>query len=129
MTETDLYENVRQKLTIGEIITPKHEKVIELMKLFWNEEEIKLLSYFPKSGKVISIKELVEKSGIPKDKVRPLIKGAAKRHTIAKIGAKYGLVPLIPGVFEGYFFACADTKENLDKAAILYQSILFQPKF
>lgn len=124
MTEADLYENVRQKLSIGAIKTPSHEKVIELMKVFWNEKEIELLSHFPKSGKIISIQELVEKSGMPKSEVRSLLKNAAERHTIAKIGAKYGLVPLIPGVFEGYFIAQADSKENLSKAAVLYRFII-----
>ena len=124
MTEADLYETVRQKLSIGAIKTPSHEKVIELMKVFWNEQEIKILSYFPKSGKLISVQELVEKSGMPKSEVRSLLNNAAKRHTIAKIGAKYGLVPLLPGVFQGYFISRADRQENLNKAAILYRFLI-----
>ena len=120
----DLYETVRQKLSIGAIKTPRHEKVIELMKVFWNEEEIKLLSHFPKSGKLISAKELVKKTGMPKTEVRSILKSAAKRHTIAKLGIKYGLVPLLPGVFEGYFIARADNKENLKKAALLYRFLI-----
>ncbi|MDD1778612.1 MAG: 4Fe-4S binding protein [Candidatus Helarchaeota archaeon] len=124
MTQADLYETVRQKLSLGAITTPRHEKVIELMKVFWNEPEIKLLSHFPQSGKLISVQELVEKSGMPRSEVRSLMNNAAQRHTIAKIGAKYGLVPLIPGVFEGYFISRADSKENLAKAAILYRFII-----
>jgi ferredoxin len=126
MTQADLYETVRQKLSIGAIKTPSHEKVFELMKVFWNEQEIKLLSYFPKSGKLISIQELVEKCNgeMSKSEVRSLLNNAAKRHTIAKIGTKYGLVPLIPGVFEGYFMSRADSKENIKKAAILYRFII-----
>ncbi|MDD1778613.1 MAG: 4Fe-4S binding protein [Candidatus Helarchaeota archaeon] len=124
MTQADLYETVRQKLSIGAIVTPSHEKVIELMKVFWNEQEIKLLSYFPKSGKLISVQELVEKSGMPKADVRSILSNLSKRHTIVKIGAKYGLVPLIPGVFEGYFFAKADSKENINKAARLYRFMI-----
>ncbi|NVM03174.1 MAG: 4Fe-4S binding protein [Candidatus Helarchaeota archaeon] len=121
MSEVDLYENVRQKLTIGAFNTPKHEKIIELMKVFWNEQDINILSHFPKSGKLISIKDLVEKTSIPKSEIKPILKNLVKRHTIAKIGTKYGLVPLLPGVFEGYFIARTDTKENLEKAAVLYR--------
>ncbi|MFX0132912.1 MAG: 4Fe-4S binding protein, partial [Candidatus Hodarchaeota archaeon] len=124
MTEIDLYENIRQKLTIGAFGTPKHEKIIELMKVFWNEEAIKILSHFPKSGKLISIKELVEKTGIPKTEIKSVLKNLVKRHTIAKIGTKYGLVPLLPGIFEGYFLSRADTKENLEKAAVLYRFLI-----
>ncbi|NVM30255.1 MAG: 4Fe-4S binding protein [Candidatus Helarchaeota archaeon] len=124
MSEVDLYENVRQKLSIGLISTPKHEKIAELMRVIWNEEEIKILSHFPKSGKLISIKELVEKTGIPKKEIRLILKNAVKKHTIAKLGARYGLVPLLPGVFEGYFTARTDTKENLKKAARLYRFLI-----
>ena len=124
MIEVDLYENVRQKLSIGLISTPKHEKIAELMRVIWNEEEIKILSHFPKSGKLISIKELVEKTGIPKKEIRLILKNAVKKHTIAKLGARYGLVPLLPGVFEGYFTARTDTKENLNKAARIYRFLI-----
>jgi len=121
---TDLYETVREKMSMGSIKTPDHEKVIELMKVFWNENEIQLLSHFPKCGKLISVQEIVEKSGKPKDEVRSFLKEAARKHTIAKIGTKYGLVPLIPGVFEGYFFARADLPENLHKAALIYRFLI-----
>jgi Pyruvate/2-oxoacid:ferredoxin oxidoreductase delta subunit len=94
------------------------------MKVFWNEEAIKILSHFPKSGKVISIKELIEKTGIPKTEIKPILKNLVKRHTIAKLGIKYGLVPLLPGVFEGYFISRADSKENLEKAAVLYRFLI-----
>jgi len=46
MTEIDYYEQVRQKLVSGDIHVPKHKKVIKLMKVFWNEEEIKILNHF-----------------------------------------------------------------------------------
>ncbi|MFX1450717.1 MAG: hypothetical protein ACFFCM_07745, partial [Promethearchaeota archaeon] len=124
MTEVNLYENVRQKLAIGAFNTPKHEKIIELMKIFWNEEAIKILFHFPKSGNLISIKELVEKTGIPKTEIKSILRNLVKRHTVAKIGIKYGLVPLLPGVFEGYFIARTDTKENLEKAAVLYRFLI-----
>ncbi|NVM56313.1 MAG: 4Fe-4S binding protein, partial [Candidatus Helarchaeota archaeon] len=119
-----IYEEVRQKLAIGRIRTPKHEKVSELMKVFWNEEAIKVLAQFPKAGKVISIKELVKKTGMPKAEIRAILKDAVKRHTIAKIGARYGLVPLLPGVFEGYFIAKTDNEENLKKAGVLYRFLI-----
>ncbi|KKL04584.1 hypothetical protein LCGC14_2614620, partial [marine sediment metagenome] len=45
MSEIDNYEIVRQKLTLGPLVTPKHRKVKKLLKIFWNEEEIKLLSH------------------------------------------------------------------------------------
>ena len=43
MTKIDYYETVRQKLVLGPLKAPKHRKVTKLMKIFWNEDEIKLL--------------------------------------------------------------------------------------
>ena len=54
MTEIDYYEEVRQKLRLGKLAVPKHEKVIEVFKILWNEEDIKLLSYFEPPGKLLS---------------------------------------------------------------------------
>ena len=42
MSEIDYYEKVRQKLTLGPIFAPKHEKTIKIMKILWNKEEIEI---------------------------------------------------------------------------------------
>ena len=55
-TEIDYYEQVRQKLVSGEIHVPKHKKVIKLMKIFLNEEEIKSFKFSANT-----IKEIVKK--------------------------------------------------------------------
>ncbi|MHA1386637.1 MAG: 4Fe-4S dicluster domain-containing protein [Candidatus Helarchaeota archaeon] len=123
MVESNFYEIVRQKLDIGDIKHPKHEKIYELMKIFWNEEDIELLSHFPSAGEVISLKALIEKSGMPKDQVKRILKKVVKKKTIAKIGRNYGLEPLLPGVFEAYFIARQDSEENLKKAAKIYRYI------
>ncbi len=59
MTEIDYYDIVRQKLILGPLIAPKHRKIIKLMKVFWNEEEIKLLSHFDSAEKWNSIRQLM----------------------------------------------------------------------
>ncbi|MFX0006529.1 MAG: 4Fe-4S binding protein [Promethearchaeota archaeon] len=38
MTEADYYEIIRQKLVLGPLYAPKHKKVVEFLKIFWNEE-------------------------------------------------------------------------------------------
>ncbi|MHA1987788.1 MAG: hypothetical protein ACW98D_14225, partial [Promethearchaeota archaeon] len=70
MTEVDYYETVRQKLVIGPLKTPKHRKITKLMKIFWNEEEIKLLSHFERADQWTSIKQLEERSGLSKDEIK-----------------------------------------------------------
>ena len=61
MTEVDYYENVRQKLTLGHNQIPpppKHKLIYKLLKLFWNEEEIKILAHFHSAAKSITLEEL-----------------------------------------------------------------------
>ncbi len=117
MAADEYYEMVRQKLVLGPLSAPKHPKVIELLKVFWDEEEIKLLSHFPPADKFIPLKELVEKSGLPKPEVKKMLKKMHHKRVICKSGSKYGLLPLAPGIFEAYFSARHDTEENLKKAA------------
>jgi hypothetical protein len=78
MTEVDYYEQVRQNLELGPIHAPKHKKIIQLMKVFWNEEEIKILSHFGKVGKFISTKQLSEKTDIPRDKIKKTLARSVK---------------------------------------------------
>ena len=120
MTEVDYYETVRQKLVIGPLKTPKHRKITKLMKLFWNEEEIKLLSHFDRADQWTSIKQLVERSGLSKDEIKKLLRKSVIKGTISKKGLRYCLDPILPGIFEKYFQRSRDTKENIQKAAELY---------
>lgn len=120
MVETDYYDLVRQKLTMGPIQAPNHPKILELLKIFWDEEAIKLLSQFPPAGQRISLSELAEKTGLTISEIRRILKKAAKNKTICKAGREYGLETLVPGIFEAYFIARQDTEENLKKTAEIF---------
>ena len=124
MTEVDHYEIVRQKLVLGPIHAPKHKKIIELMKVFWKEKEIKILSNFEKVGIWISPSQLEKKSGIPKDEIKQLLNRLVKIGTLSKKRSRYGLIPLLPGIFENYFIVRKDTEEKQVKAAKLYRDIM-----
>lgn len=124
MVETNYYEIVRQKLTLGPLSAPKHKSIMKLLKVFWNEEEIKLVSQFENADKWTSIKELEEKTGIPKKEIKDILKRSIDIGTISKAGTKYCVDPIIPGVFEKYFQRKRDTKENQLQAAKLYRDIM-----
>ena len=128
MTQADYYEIVRQKLAIGPLQAPKHEKILELLKVFWDEETIRVLSFFPNAGTPISPDEVAEKAGIPKQEVKKLLKQANKRRTLARIGTKFSLMPLLPGIFEAYFIARQDTEENLKAAAQIFRYLFEHAK-
>lgn len=131
MTEVDYYEIVRQKLKLGDIYAPKHKKIYDLLKIFWNEKDIKILSYFEGADKYNSIAELTKKSGISKEELKEALERLHEKGTIAKYGTKYSLVPLVPGIFEQYFIKRNDTQENLKKAAEIYRWLFkdFIPAF
>ena len=78
---------------------------------------------FGKVGDWISAKKLEEKIGIPKDKIKQILARSVKNGTVAKKGARYSLIPLLPGIFEKYFIVRKDTEENQKKAARLYRDI------
>ncbi len=123
MNQTDYYEIVRQKLKLGPVYAPKHKKIYELLRLLWNEEEIKLLSYFEGVGKMLSPRKLSKISGLPKEQVKAILDRLAERGTILKVGNQYGLLPLLPGVFELYYSVYNDTKEKLTEIAKIYRFI------
>ncbi len=124
MTEIDYYEQVRQNLVLGPINAPKHKTIIKLMKVFWNGEEIKILSHFEKVGNWISPKELEEKTGIPKNEIKQILARSVRIGTLAKKSARYSLIPLLPGIFEKYYIIRKDTEENQKEAAKLYRDIM-----
>ena len=123
LSELDYYEIVRQKLKIGPVYAPKHKLTFELLKIFWNEEEVKLLSHFEGVGKLISARKLAKFANLPKDQVKSTLNRLASRGTIIKVGNQFGLLPLLPGIFELYYSVYNDTKEKLVKAAKLYRKM------
>ena len=131
MVEIDYYENVREKLKLGPLYVPHHKKVFQLMKVFWNEEQIKILSHFDGADSYISLRELVKRTNQPKEYLREMLENLHQKGTISKKGTKYGLAPLLPGVFEHYFINRADSEENLKKAAEVYRWLFknFMPSF
>ena len=70
MSKTDYYEIVRQKLKLGPLYAPKHKKILELMKIFWNDDEIKLLSHFDSCDKINSLKQLSERTGMSRQEIK-----------------------------------------------------------
>ena len=119
-TKLDYLEIVREKLALGPLSAPKHEKTFELMKLFWDEETIKILAHFPNTGQKISLADLAKKTGLTKGKIRRILDKAVTKRTLQKKGSMYELEPLLPGIFEAYYITREDSEANRTKAAKLY---------
>ncbi|MHA1266338.1 MAG: 4Fe-4S binding protein [Candidatus Helarchaeota archaeon] len=119
----DVYELVRQKLQIGPIYAPKHKLIYELLKELWDEEEIEVVALFEGIGKLTSPRKLAKISEFSKDKLKEILNRLADRGTILKLGNQYGLLPLLPGVFELYYSVYKDAPKKLAKIAKLYRAI------
>ena len=77
------------------------------------QEEIKILFHFPNADKTISLRTLVEETGIEKKELKDILDKLASKGTISKKGNKFGLIPLAPGVFEKYYLAREDKKTKI----------------
>ena len=93
------------------------------MKIFWDDEEIKILSQFNNVGLKTSLKELEEKTGISEQEIEKKLKKSVRLGTIIKHHSDYRLLPLVPGIFELYFIKREDSKENFHKVAKIYRYI------
>ena len=60
-------------------------------------------------------------TGISRHELISILDGLYEKGTIAKVENVYGLVPLLPGIFEKYFIRRNDTEENLVKVAELFR--------
>ncbi len=123
MLDVDNYEIVREKLRIGRIAAPKHKKVAELLRIFWNEEEIEIISHFNGVGQGTTLKHLEEKTSISKERIEEILDRSIRIGTMIKTDSDYRLLPLVPGMFELYFITRRDTQENLNKVAHIYRFI------
>ncbi|MHA1299529.1 MAG: 4Fe-4S binding protein [Candidatus Helarchaeota archaeon] len=124
MTQVDYYEIVRNKLKVGPLGAPKHKKVLEFLKIIWTEEEAKLLSHLEGVRKLITPRKLAKITGMEKAKVKEILERCAEKGTILKIGNQFGLLPLVPGIFEMYYLKRKDSTENQKKAAKVFREII-----
>ncbi len=132
MTQVDYYELVRQKMNIGQkggggLGAPKHEKVIEFLKVIWTEEDVELLNHFDGVGKFLSAEKIAARSGLEVPDVKKILDRIEGIGTIVQFGGQYGLIPFVPGVFELYYLTRKDSEENQKKAAKIFDEFLRDP--
>ncbi len=125
MTKIDYYESIRQKLnTVKGFGAPKHKKILEFLKIIWNDEEVRLLNNFKGVGKFVAAGKVAEKAGMEESRVKEMLDGMAAKGTIVQFGGQYGLIPFVPGILELYYLKLGDTEENHKKAAKLLREVI-----
>lgn len=123
----EIYDLIRNKMNNRwPLQLPKHKKVIEFLKImFPSEDEAKIISIFETPiFDQKSVKKISELTGMSLDEVSQICEEMARRGVILKMGKKYALLPIMPGLFEFYFVSRKDSEENLRKAAELFHGLL-----
>ena len=123
----DLYEEIRVKMNKGwPLKLPKHEKITAFLKiLFPSEEELRIVSLFESPiFDLKGVKKIAKLTGYTPEKVQEICDKMAKRGVILRMGKKYGMFPIMPGIFEFYFVSKADPPETMEKAAKIFHDLL-----
>ncbi|MHA1379847.1 MAG: ATP-binding protein [Candidatus Helarchaeota archaeon] len=123
----EVYDQIRRHMNNGwPLQLPKHKKVLDFLKiLFPTEEEVRIISIFNEPMfEQKSVKKISKITKIPLEKVTEICEHMAKRGVILKVGKKYSLLPIMPGLFEFYFISRTDPEETMKKASKLFHELL-----
>jgi Na+-translocating ferredoxin:NAD+ oxidoreductase subunit B len=98
----DIYESLREVLDAHPSTAPPAESILEILKILYTPEEAGVAVIM--SFKVKPLSEIAEKAGLDEETALKHLEAMADKGIIMsryKNGEKYyGLLPLIPGVFE-----------------------------
>jgi len=110
MTEIDVYERLREKISSWPIRVPRTKEVAEMLKILFTEEEAEFLTHFTAPYQdPETMDRIVERTGSPREKVQTIVYNLVSRGLLFRFTSKsdgnvyYSLMPMIPGIFEFYF--------------------------
>jgi len=119
MAEADVYERLREKISLWPIKVPRAREVMEMLRTLFTEEEAEFLTHFTAPYQdAETIDQIVEKTGKPRKKVQEIVDRLVSRGLLFKFTSKrdgnvyYALMPMIPGIFEFYFVSVRDSDEK-----------------
>jgi len=127
MTEADVYEKLREKISLWPIKVQRTRETMEMLRKLFSEEEAEFLTHFTAPYQdAETMDQVVERTGKPREKVQAIVdrlvsSGLLFRFTSKRDGnVYYSLMPMIPGIFELYFVSVRDSDEKR-KVAELFE--------
>ena len=115
----DIYERLRKILDSHPTTAPKAKSIDEILRILFTPEEAALAVNM--SYKTKSVSSIAKAAGLSESKVTQNLESMANKgiiHSRNKEGEKfYGLLPLIPGVFEFPFMKGGGTPMHEQAAA------------
>jgi len=119
MVEADVYEKLREKISLWPIKVPRARETIEMLRILFTKEEAEFLTHFTGPYQdAETMDQIVEKTGKPRKKVQAIVDRLVSRGLLFKFTSKrdgnvyYSLMPMIPGIFEFYFASGRDSDEK-----------------
>ncbi len=103
---------------------PISKKTLEMVKIVYSPEQARVLSYFKKPFfDQISAKELAKRTGLTPKEIKEILDPLAEKGVVMKIFGSYALLPIVPGLYEFYYIASKDNKENLIHVGKIFEEI------
>jgi len=119
MTEADVYEKLREKISLWPIRTPRTKEVMEILRILFTEEEAGFLTHFTAPYQdAETMDRIVERTKRPQEKIRAIVDRLVSRGLLFRFTSKsdgnvyYSLMPMIPGIFEFYLSSGRDSDEK-----------------
>jgi Pyruvate/2-oxoacid:ferredoxin oxidoreductase delta subunit len=119
MSEADVYERLREKISSWPIRVQKTKEVMEILKILFTEEEAEFLTHFTGPYRdPETMDQIVERTRKPRQKVQTIVDSLLSRGLLFKFVSKsdgnayYSLMPMIPGIFEFYFASAHDSDDK-----------------
>lgn len=126
MTEADIYEKLRKKISLWPIRVQKTKESMEVLRTWFTEEEAELLTRFsvPFQDRK-TMDQLVKKSKKSQEEVQAIVDRLVSRGLLFRLTSRsdgntyYSLMPMFPGMFELYFSSSPDHDEGRKVAKLL----------
>ena len=131
MTQADVYEQLRVKISLWPIKVPRTRETMEVLKTLFTKEEAQFLIHFTAPYQdAETMDQIVEKTGKPQEKVQAIVDRLISRGLLFKYTSRrdgqvyYSLMPMVPGIFEFYFSSGRDSDEKRRVAKALEKAYL-----
>lgn len=124
MIKDDVYEKLREKISLWPIKVPKTKEAIEMLKTLFTYEEAEFLLHFKAPYQdAETMDQIVERTGKPLEQIQPIVDHLVSRGLLFRFKSRssgllfFSLMPMVPGIFEFYFASggISDEKRKVSK--------------
>jgi len=131
MIKDDVYEKLREKISLWPIKVPKTREANEMLKTLFTDEEAKFLIHFKAPYQdAETMDQIIERTGKPQEQIQPIIDRLVSRGLLFRFTSKsdgqlyFSLMPMVPGIFE-FYFASGGTSDEKRKVSKLFEKLYF----